>query len=166
MFWDFISLRPESTHQVMFLFSDRGIPDGHRHMNGYGSHTFKLVNDKNEAVYAKFHYKVRRARKSVHLIMFYFCLYSEILKCHLIKIFTIFLTFLVRGFLVVSLKFYLTSFQVQVTTECLFFTDWWFSEHSRDYDTIRKHNFFIFLLLFSAIYLSLSSALSSSFSLI
>lgn len=58
MFWDFISLRPETTHQVMFLFGDRGIPDGYRHMNGYGSHTFKLVNDKNEVVYCKFHYKV------------------------------------------------------------------------------------------------------------
>jgi len=57
MFWDFISLRPETTHQVSFLFSDRGIPDGHRHMNGYGSHTFKLVNEKGEAVYAKFHMK-------------------------------------------------------------------------------------------------------------
>lgn len=57
MFWDFISLRPETTHQVSFLFSDRGIPDGYRHMNGYGSHTFKLVNDKGEAVYCKFHFK-------------------------------------------------------------------------------------------------------------
>uniref|UniRef100_A0A8C5RNW7 Catalase core domain-containing protein n=1 Tax=Laticauda laticaudata TaxID=8630 RepID=A0A8C5RNW7_LATLA len=44
MAWDFWSLCPESLHQVSFLFSDRGIPDGHRHMNGYGSHTFKLVN--------------------------------------------------------------------------------------------------------------------------
>ena len=58
MFWDFITLRPETTHQVSFLFSDRGIPDGYRHMNGYGSHTFKLVNDKCEPVYCKFHYKV------------------------------------------------------------------------------------------------------------
>ena len=58
MFWDFISLRPETTHQVSFLFGDRGTPDGYRHMNGYGSHTFKLVNAKNEAVYCKFHYKV------------------------------------------------------------------------------------------------------------
>ena len=57
MFWDFISLRPETTHQVMFLFGDRGIPDGHRHMNGYGSHTFKLINARNELVYCKFHYK-------------------------------------------------------------------------------------------------------------
>ena len=60
MFWDFISLRPETTHQVMILFSDRGIPDGFRHMHGYGSHTFKMVNATNGAVYVKFHYKVDR----------------------------------------------------------------------------------------------------------
>ena len=59
MFWDFISLRPETTHQVSFLFSDLGIPDGYRHMNGYGSHTFKLVNKEGVPVYCKFHYKVR-----------------------------------------------------------------------------------------------------------
>ena len=58
MFWDFITLRPETTHQVCFLFSDRGIPDGYQHMNGYGSHTFKMVNDRGEAVYCKFHVKV------------------------------------------------------------------------------------------------------------
>ncbi|XP_069691153.1 catalase-like [Periplaneta americana] len=57
MFWDFISLRPETTHQVMITFSDRGIPDGYRYMHGYGSHTFKMVNHKKEAVYVKFHYK-------------------------------------------------------------------------------------------------------------
>nr|UCR60994.1 catalase [Aphelinus asychis] len=65
MFWDFISLRPETTHQVMILFSDRGIPDGHRHMNGYGSHTFKLVNDKNEWVWCKFHYKTDQGIKNL-----------------------------------------------------------------------------------------------------
>ncbi|XP_066439603.1 catalase-like [Eleutherodactylus coqui] len=57
MVWDFWSLRPESLHQVTFLFSDRGIPDGYRYMNGYGSHTFRLVNAQGEAVYCKFHYK-------------------------------------------------------------------------------------------------------------
>lgn len=57
MFWDFISLRPETTHQASFLFSDRGTPDGYRHMNGYGSHTFKNVNDKGEAFYVKYHLK-------------------------------------------------------------------------------------------------------------
>lgn len=58
MIWDFCSLCPESLHQFMFLFSDRGIPDGYRHMNGYGSHTFKLMNKNGEAVYCKFHAKV------------------------------------------------------------------------------------------------------------
>eukprot|EP00550_Attheya_septentrionalis_P008949 CAMPEP_0198279996 /NCGR_PEP_ID=MMETSP1449-20131203/175_1 /TAXON_ID=420275 /ORGANISM="Attheya septentrionalis, Strain CCMP2084" /LENGTH=542 /DNA_ID=CAMNT_0043975253 /DNA_START=138 /DNA_END=1766 /DNA_ORIENTATION=- len=57
MFWDFIGLRPETTHQVSFLFSDRGTPDGYRHINGYGSHTFKNVNSNGEAVYVKYHLK-------------------------------------------------------------------------------------------------------------
>lgn len=57
MFWDFISLRPETVHQVSFLFSDRGTPNGYRHMNGYGSHTFKNVNAAGEAVYVKYHFK-------------------------------------------------------------------------------------------------------------
>merc|ERR1712110_209847 len=57
MFWDFISLMPMTTHQVSFLFSDRGTPIGYRFMNGYGSHTFKMVNAGGEAVYCKFHYK-------------------------------------------------------------------------------------------------------------
>jgi len=64
-FWDFISLRPETCHQVAFLFSDRGIPDGFRHMNGYGSHTFKLVNEKGEAVYCKFHSKTNQGIKNL-----------------------------------------------------------------------------------------------------
>lgn len=57
MFWDFISLRPETLHQVSFLFSDRGTPNGYRHMNGYGSHTFKNVNAENQPVYVKYHFK-------------------------------------------------------------------------------------------------------------
>ena len=58
MFWDFLTLRSESTHQVSFLFSGRGTPYGYRHMNGYSSHTLKLVNASGEAVYCKFHVKV------------------------------------------------------------------------------------------------------------
>jgi len=65
MFWDFISLRPETTHQVSFLFSDRGTPDGLRFMNGYGSHTFKLVNKDGEAVYCKFHCKTDQGIKNL-----------------------------------------------------------------------------------------------------
>ncbi|KAJ1348658.1 Choline transporter-like protein 2 [Parelaphostrongylus tenuis] len=62
MMWDFWGLRPESTHQVMFLMSDRGTPDGYRFMNGYGSHTFKLVNSDGKAVYCKFHLKPKEVR--------------------------------------------------------------------------------------------------------
>lgn len=58
MFWDMLTLRPESTHQLSFVFSDRGIPDGYRYMNGHGSHTFKLVNAEGVPVYCKFHWKV------------------------------------------------------------------------------------------------------------
>ncbi|KAF0709450.1 Aste57867_5915 [Aphanomyces stellatus] len=57
MMWDFLSLRPETTHQVSFLFSDRGIPDGYRHMNGYGSHTFENVNRDGVVSYVKYHFK-------------------------------------------------------------------------------------------------------------
>uniref|UniRef100_A0A8C4V071 Catalase n=1 Tax=Falco tinnunculus TaxID=100819 RepID=A0A8C4V071_FALTI len=65
MVWDFWSLRPESLHQVSFLFSDRGIPDGYRHMNGYGSHTFKLVNASGRPVYCKFHAKTDQGIKNL-----------------------------------------------------------------------------------------------------
>lgn len=57
MFWDFFSLRPETTHQMMVLFSDRGIPNGYRHMHGYGSNTFSFVNAYGDQFYCKFHYK-------------------------------------------------------------------------------------------------------------
>jgi len=64
MFWDFMTLRPETCHQNTFLFTDRGTPQGYRHMNGYGSHAYKLVNAKNEAVYCKFHYKTDQGIKN------------------------------------------------------------------------------------------------------
>jgi catalase len=64
MMWDFWSLNPESLHQVMFLMSDRGTPYGYRHMNGYGSHTFSLVNAKNECVWVKFHFKTAQGIKN------------------------------------------------------------------------------------------------------
>ncbi len=64
-FWDFITLRQETAHQVSFLFSDRGTPVGYRHMNGYGSHTFKLVNKDGHPVYCKFHLKTDQVNKLV-----------------------------------------------------------------------------------------------------
>lgn len=57
MFWDFLSLTPESIHQVTILFSDRGTPRGFRHMNGYSSHTFKWYNDKGEYFWVQYHFK-------------------------------------------------------------------------------------------------------------
>lgn len=57
MMWDFWSLNPESLHQVMFLFSDRGTPFSYRHMHGFGSHTFSMFNAANETVFVKFHFK-------------------------------------------------------------------------------------------------------------
>ena len=56
-FWDFVSLMPESTHVLMWVMSDRGIPRSYRMMQGFGVHTFRLVNDKNESVFCKFHWK-------------------------------------------------------------------------------------------------------------
>jgi catalase len=55
--WDFWSLSPESLHQVTILMSDRGLPQGHRFMNGYGSHTFSLWNNAGERYWVKFHFK-------------------------------------------------------------------------------------------------------------
>lgn len=64
MMWDFWSLSPESLHQVTILFSDRGTPDGYRHMNGYSSHTFSLINEKNELFYVKWHFKTKQGIKN------------------------------------------------------------------------------------------------------
>jgi len=55
--WDFWSLSPESLHQVTILFSDRGLPKSVRHMNGYGSHTYSLINKENERFWVKYHFK-------------------------------------------------------------------------------------------------------------
>lgn len=64
MMWDFWSLNPESLHQVLILMSDRGTPDGYRHMNGYGSHTFSMINADNERVWVKFHFKTAQGIKN------------------------------------------------------------------------------------------------------
>jgi catalase len=56
-FWDFISLMPESMHMIMWVMSDRAIPRSYRMMEGFGVHTFRLVNEKGEATFVKFHWK-------------------------------------------------------------------------------------------------------------
>lgn len=56
-FWDFVSMTPESMHTVMWVMSDRAIPRSLRMMEGFGVHTFRFVNEKNESVFVKFHWK-------------------------------------------------------------------------------------------------------------
>jgi len=65
MFWDFLSLTPESIHQVTILFSDRGIPATYRHMNGYSSHTFKWYNNKGEYFWVQYHFKTDQGIKNL-----------------------------------------------------------------------------------------------------
>ncbi|MBP9492171.1 MAG: catalase [Sulfurospirillum sp.] len=55
--WDFWSLSPESLHQVTILMSDRGLPKDFRHIHGFGSHTYSLINAANERFWVKFHFK-------------------------------------------------------------------------------------------------------------
>ncbi len=65
MFWDFLSLTPESIHQVTILFSDRGIPATYRNMNGYSSHTYKWYNEKDEYFWVKYHFKTNQGIKNL-----------------------------------------------------------------------------------------------------
>ncbi|MBA1290729.1 catalase [Pseudomonas japonica] len=65
MMWDFWSHSPEALHQVTILFSDRGIPDGYRHMHGFGSHTYSLINARGERVWVKWHYKTQQGIKNL-----------------------------------------------------------------------------------------------------
>jgi catalase len=56
-FWDFISLMPESMHMIMWVMSDRAIPRSYRMMEGFGVHTFRLINDRGKSRFVKFHWK-------------------------------------------------------------------------------------------------------------
>jgi catalase len=64
-FWDFISLTPESMHMIMWVMSDRAIPRSFRFMEGFGVHTFRLVNAKHESTFVKFHWKPKLGLQSV-----------------------------------------------------------------------------------------------------
>tara|TARA_Y100001968_G_C19449450_1_gene767503 strand:+ start:1231 stop:3330 length:2100 start_codon:yes stop_codon:yes gene_type:complete len=64
-FWDFISLTPESMHMVMWIMSDRTLPRSLRFMEGFGVHTFRLVNDQGKATFVKFHWKPKLGMQSV-----------------------------------------------------------------------------------------------------
>lgn len=64
-FWDFISLTPESMHMIMWAMSDRAIPRSFRFMEGFGVHTFRFVNAKDESTFVKFHWKPKLGLQSV-----------------------------------------------------------------------------------------------------
>ncbi|MDD4132665.1 MAG: catalase [Methanocorpusculum sp.] len=63
--WDFWTSLPEALHQVTIVMSDRGIPASFRHMHGFGSHTFSLINAKGERVWVKFHLKTQQGIKNI-----------------------------------------------------------------------------------------------------
>ena len=63
-FWDFIGLMPESTHMIMWAMSDRPIPRSLRMMEGFGVNTFRLLNDKDEATFVKFHWRPKLGSQS------------------------------------------------------------------------------------------------------
>jgi len=63
--WDFWTLLPETFHQTTVVMSDRGIPDGFRHMHFFGEHTFSFYNEKNERVWVKFHFRTQQGIKNL-----------------------------------------------------------------------------------------------------
>lgn len=64
-FWDFITLTPESMHMIMWTMSDRAIPRSYRFMEGFGVHTFRLIDAEGKGTYVKFHFKPRLGLQSV-----------------------------------------------------------------------------------------------------
>ena len=65
MFWDFLSLTPESVHQVTVLFSDRGTPASYRNLNGYSGHTFMFYRSQREYYWVKIHFKTEQGIKTL-----------------------------------------------------------------------------------------------------
>ncbi len=63
--WDFWTSLPEALHQVTIVMSDRGIPASYRHMHGFGSHTFSLLNAKNERFWVKFHFRTQQGIRNL-----------------------------------------------------------------------------------------------------
>jgi catalase len=64
-FWDFVSLMPESTHMLMWAMSDRAIPRSFRMMEGFGVHTYRLIDEKGKATFVKFHWRPKLGMQSV-----------------------------------------------------------------------------------------------------
>lgn len=63
-FWDFVSLMPETSHMIMWAMSDRGIPRSYRTIEGFGVHTFQLVNSEGKSTFVKFHWKPKLGLQS------------------------------------------------------------------------------------------------------
>ena len=63
--WDFWTNLPEALHQVTIVMSDRGVPDGYRHMHGFGSHTFSFINAENERHWVKFTWKTQQGIRNL-----------------------------------------------------------------------------------------------------
>ncbi len=63
--WDFWTLLPEALHQITIVMSDRGIPYSYRHMHGFGSHTYSMLNADNQRVWVKFHLKTQQGIKNI-----------------------------------------------------------------------------------------------------
>ncbi|MDB5949545.1 MAG: catalase [Massilia sp.] len=63
--WDFWTLLPEALHQVTIVMSDRGLPASYRHMHGFGSHTFSLINADNQRFWVKFHFETQQGIKNL-----------------------------------------------------------------------------------------------------
>jgi catalase len=63
--WDFWTSLPEALHQVTIVMSDRGLPATYRHMHGFGSHTFSLINAKRERHWVKFHFKTQQGIRNL-----------------------------------------------------------------------------------------------------
>ncbi len=63
--WDFWTMLPEALHQITIVMSDRGIPASYRHMHGFGSHTYSLVNKEGVRVWVKFHLKTQQGIKNL-----------------------------------------------------------------------------------------------------
>lgn len=65
MAWDFLSLRNESTLMLLYLYSDLGTPASYREMNGFGVHTFKLVNEEGDYVFVRFNWRVNQELRNM-----------------------------------------------------------------------------------------------------
>jgi catalase len=63
--WDFWTLLPEALHQITIVMSDRGIPASYRHMHGFGSHTYSMVNADNERFWVKFHFRTQQGIRNL-----------------------------------------------------------------------------------------------------